>query len=356
MLSYGLPTYFLTANSADGFINGFKSAYDLKEGWRVFLIKGGPGTGKSTFMRKMAEVLFDDGEEVHLIPCSSDPNSLDAVVSNSKKICFFDATAPHILEPEYPGVCEETIDLGVFWDSDKLYREREKIMKLTDKNKELHKLASKMISAVGQLKRRKNKISLMATDIDKTFDFSIKMAKRFIKDGYKTGGEKVWYLSAITNEGEIFCKDTTDLLCDRKILIEDDFGTVSSIIMSVIRDYAIDNNIEIITVKNNILPHEQIDHILIPSLSLAFLSGKSFEGEERIIHSTRFMDRNILKEHRSTVKLIDKLSNELTLSAVELLKKAKLNHDELESFYIKAMDFESMENFTSNFSRKMLLY
>ncbi len=356
MFSSCLPTYFLTANSADGFINGFKSVYDLKDGWRVFLIKGGPGTGKSTFMRKMAEELFNGGEEVQLVPCGSDPDSIDAVVSDSKKICFFDATAPHILNPEYPGACEETIDLGVFWDSEKLYEQREKIIELSDKNKELHKLASKVIGAVGQLKRRKNKISLMATDIDKTFDFAIKLAKRFIKDGYKKGREKVWYLSAITNEGEIFLKDTVDMLCDRKILIEDSFGTVSGIIMSVIRDYAIDKNIEIITVKNNILPSEQIDHILIPSLSLAFMSGKGFDGEERVIHSTRFMDRDMLREHRSSVKLMDKLSNELTLSAVELLKKAKVNHDELEKFYINAMDFEGLGKFAAKMSQKLLLY
>ncbi len=351
-----LPTYFLTANSADGFINGFNSAFDLKDGWRVYLIKGGPGTGKSTFMKKMAEELSNNGEEVHLVPCSSDPNSLDGVVTPNKKICFFDATSPHILNPEYPGVCEETIDLGVFWDSDKLYNDRDSIIKLTDKNKELHKLASKVISAVGQLKRRKNRISLMATDIDKTFDFAIKLAKRYIKEGYKKGKERVWYLSAITNEGEVFLKDTVEKLCDTTVLIEDNYATVTGIIMAVIRDYAIEKNIEIITVKNNVLPHEQIDHILIPSLSLAFISGKEFEGDKRVIHSSRFMDRNVLKEHRSTVKLIDKLSAELTLSAVELLKKAKINHDELESFYIKAMDFNSLEKFASNFAQKLLLY
>lgn len=356
MFTNTVPTYFLTANSADGFINGFKSAYDLSDGWRVFLIKGGPGTGKSTFMKKMAALLLNNGERVHLIPCSSDVDSVDAVVCETKKICFFDATAPHILNPEYPGVCEETIDLGIFWDSDKLSKDRDEIVRLSDKNKELHRLASKVISAVGQLKRRKNKISLMATDIDKTFDFAVKLARRYIKDGYKTGKERVWYLSAITNKGEVFLKETVDLLCDTKIVIEDDFGTVSSIILSVIRDLAKDKNIEIITVKNNILPGEQIDHILIPSLSLAFLSGAESFTEGKIIHSSRFMDRNMLKEHRGVVKLMDKLSKELTQSATELLKKAKENHDELESYYINAMDFEGMEAFASKFGEKLLLY
>ncbi|MBE6739171.1 MAG: hypothetical protein E7565_02500 [Ruminococcaceae bacterium] len=356
MVSSALPTYFLTANSADGFINGFKSVYDANDGWRVFLIKGGPGTGKSTFMKNVAQALYESGEEVHLVPCSSDPNSLDGVVSQSKKICFFDATAPHILNPEYAGVCEETIDLGVFWDSDKLYKEREKIIELTDKNKELHRLASKMISAVGQLKRKKNKDSLMATDIDKTFDYAATLTGRFLKDGYKTGKERVIYLSAITNEGEIFINDTVDKLCDRKIFIEDGFGTVAGIITSVIRDWAIDKNIEIITVKNNILPSEQIDHILIPSLSFAFVSGKGHDAAEKKINSLRFMDREVLKEHRSAVKVMDKLSAEFTLSAVEILKKAKLNHDELESYYVSAMDFSALNKFTSKFTEKLLLY
>ena len=86
------------------------------------------------------------------------------------------------------------------------------------------------------------------------------------------------------------------------------------------------------------------------------MSGKDFENEERVIHSSRFMDREILKQHRSVVKLVDKLSNELTLSAVQLMKKAKSNHDELEDYYIKAMDFENLKKFTCDFAQKMLLY
>ena len=68
MVSSALPTYFLTANSADGFINGFKSVYDANDGWRVFLIKGGPGTGKSTFMKNVSQALYENGKDVSAAP------------------------------------------------------------------------------------------------------------------------------------------------------------------------------------------------------------------------------------------------------------------------------------------------
>jgi hypothetical protein len=38
------------------------------------------------------------------------------------------------------------------------------------------------------------------------------------------------------------------------------------------------------------------------------------------------------------------------------MKKAKSNHDELEDYYINAMDFENLKKFTCNFAQKMLLY
>ena len=43
--------YFLGANSAEGFISHFGDNFDCFNGWRAIIIKGGPGTGKSSFMK-----------------------------------------------------------------------------------------------------------------------------------------------------------------------------------------------------------------------------------------------------------------------------------------------------------------
>lgn len=359
MLLEGAPKFFLASNSADGFINGFKNAFEPKDGWRVYLIKGGPGTGKSSFMKRVAQSFLAFGEEVETAACSSDPDSLDAVLLKGKKIAIFDATAPHVLDPAYPGVCEEILNFGEFWNTEKLLPYSKDILNLTDLNKALHIKAQRIISAIGQLKRNQMKTSLIATDIDKTFSFAASLAARYIKCFDAKGKERVVYLSAITPEGEVFYGETIEKLCKEKIVLVDEYGTVSNIILSCIRDYALKNGAEIITVKNNLLPAEQIDHIIIPKLAIAFCSqrGEMAWGKERVrrIHASRFMDREILKESRAKTSFGRRLEKELIKAAVQTLSEAKTVHDKLESFYIKAMDFQLLNEFTREFTENLFL-
>jgi hypothetical protein len=37
-----------------------------------------------------------------------------------KKIAILDGTSPHTMEPNFPGVIENIINLGVYWDETKL--------------------------------------------------------------------------------------------------------------------------------------------------------------------------------------------------------------------------------------------
>ena len=46
--------YFLAANSCEGFCSYFDKSYLPDGEWRAFIIKGGPGTGKSSFMKYFA--------------------------------------------------------------------------------------------------------------------------------------------------------------------------------------------------------------------------------------------------------------------------------------------------------------
>lgn len=349
----GLPIYFLASNSADGFINGFSNAYDPKTGWKAYLIKGGPGTGKSSFMKKVATYFTQRKESVEIVPCSSDPSSLDGVILPNKKLIILDATAPHTIDSSYPGVCEQILDLGQFWNTSVIEANRKEIISLTDNNKALHRRASRVLSAVGQLKRNETKVSLLATDIDRTLDYGVRLAHRYIKPKKSIGSERVIFLSAVTPNGEVFYGDTIDKLCSEKVVILDEYSTVSNMIFSIIRDHALQNGMEIITVKNNILPGEQIDHILIPSLSLAFCSSRNgmeiSDNSVRKIHATRFMDRQVLKESRSRILFGRRLMKELMIGVVATLKEAKAVHDQLEAYYIEAMDFNAVNFFCEKF-------
>ncbi|NPV30394.1 MAG: ATPase [Firmicutes bacterium] len=84
---------------------GFYSFYDNiieEDAARIFVIKGGPGVGKSTFMQRIGEEMQERGYDIEFHWCSSDNESLDAVVIPALRVALIDGTAPHVAVP----VCE----------------------------------------------------------------------------------------------------------------------------------------------------------------------------------------------------------------------------------------------------------
>lgn len=81
---------------------------ELTAGLRRFLIKGRPGSGKSTLMRRVLARAVELGYDADVYYCSLDPKSLDMVVIPELNFCIFDATPPHEYEPSF--VSDTVID------------------------------------------------------------------------------------------------------------------------------------------------------------------------------------------------------------------------------------------------------
>ena len=80
--------YFACANSSRGFCNYFDSNLQGLE--RLYILKGGPGTGKSTLMKEIGADFYDLGYDIEFIYCSSDPSSLDGVLIPALKVGIVD--------------------------------------------------------------------------------------------------------------------------------------------------------------------------------------------------------------------------------------------------------------------------
>ena len=87
--------YFLGSNSARGFYSLYNSLTDPDSKEFLWIIKGGPGCGKSSFMKKIGEAASAAGCDVEFIRCSGDPSSLDAVRIPALGVAYMDGTAPH---------------------------------------------------------------------------------------------------------------------------------------------------------------------------------------------------------------------------------------------------------------------
>ncbi len=342
--------YFLAANSGEGFVSYFEDFIKNADGFHIFIIKGGPGTGKSSFMKKMAKKASENEIEAIFCPCSSDPDSLDGVIFPELKIAIFDGTAPHILEPRLVGVKEEILNFGEFWQSKCLKDSKEKIEKLTKENKFLHTLASNYIKSASLILKNDY---LKACDLcltEKAEKYAEYLCKKELKrtKGAK-GKESICFLTGVTPKGIIGFEETVLKLSKKQIIIADKYGAFSNIVLASLRKSALLYGLDIITVKNPFLPSCLLDAVVIPCLNLSFLREYDFlslSSPSRRIHAERF--------YNPAPCLSQNLYPQILETAVDTLKKAKSVHDQLEKEYIKAMDFGALESFAEKFSTILL--
>lgn len=350
--------YLLGANSCEGFVSYFDKCFDFRDGWRCIIIKGGPGTGKSSFMKNIASAASKRGFDVQMCVCSSDPDSLDGIVIPDKKTALIDGTAPHVAEPVYPGACEQIINLGEFWNGRQLRENAAQIIKLTDKNKKLHKTASGYIAAAGELIYDNYKLSKSYTDLTAAETFGKKISQKLIpKQTDKQPHEWVRFIGGISPDKITAYPETVSRFYKNTVIIDDKYGAAANAVIEAVRKTALSRGYEIITLKNPFLPSTLTDHILIPKLSLAFVTENEyikFNTDSRRIHARRFADVELMHSLRSRMLFNRKFARELFKEAANTLKSAKAVHDELESFYIDAMDFEAVSHLAEKTARDIL--
>ena len=72
-------------NTPEGFYSYYNYILPQRKAEKIFCLKGGPGVGKSTFMKEIGKYFSEKGEDVDLLWCSSDADSLDGVVLKSRR-------------------------------------------------------------------------------------------------------------------------------------------------------------------------------------------------------------------------------------------------------------------------------
>jgi Cdc6-like AAA superfamily ATPase len=65
----------------------------------LYIVKGRPGSGKSTMSKKVAKAALEAGYDVEYYHCAFDPNSIDMVLIPELSFAMLDGTAPHVVDP-----------------------------------------------------------------------------------------------------------------------------------------------------------------------------------------------------------------------------------------------------------------
>ena len=143
--------YFLGANTGGGFVSVYDEFCPPECGVFLWVLKGGPGCGKSSFMKKIGKAAEDAGLDVEYVLCSADPDSLDGVLIPAWHVGYADGTSPHVLEVALPAASGAYVDLGQFYDVAALRPKREVLADLTEKYRAQYAIAYKALAEAKRL-------------------------------------------------------------------------------------------------------------------------------------------------------------------------------------------------------------
>lgn len=340
--------YFLGGNTPYGFYSYYDYLLNQKDAKTIYCIKGGPGTGKSSFMKKVAKHMEDNGFTVDYAHCSSDPKSLDGLIINEKNIAFVDGTSPHIVDPKTPGAVDCILNMGAFWDEDGIHSHKHEIISL---NTEISYLFSHAYKYLASAKCIWDDTNIMYSKIilDNAHErFLEKIINKEFKNMHvldKKGKTRKLFATAFTPEGVISTIDTLVENCKVYTLK----GYTGNVLTSI-ANIASSRGLFTECYFNPMEPLLVLEHLVMPELKLAFVtSNKLHELDSgEVIDFNEYYQKDIFDKYSTDIIYNDHLTGELISKTSATISKAKKLHDELEKCYIPYMDFVKIDEMFKN--------
>ncbi len=340
-----ITQFFLGANSRYGFHSLYGGFCPPEEGCFLNVIKGGPGCGKSSFMKRIGRAAEERGLDVEYILCSGDPDSVDAVFIPSLGIGYVDGTSPHTIDSAYPGAAGMYLDLGRFYDKYALQRRTNEIMDLNRRYKAMYSGAYLHLAAGAELMPRCSIGLWGKPEQDKIRKKAAAFSKReFGSDIGKKGRVQERFIDAFSCKGRIFLGETVSSLCSRLCIIDNELGLGHLFLSNTLTEVE-GKGLDVIVCRDCLDP-TLISALLIPQAELALICSDTYSGEGRDIYRHIRLDaivnREILASQRPALRKSKRLSRDVLGLAAENLSRAKSLHDELEAIYNPHVDFDGI--------------
>ena len=360
-----MEKYFLGSNTHSGFVGFYEEITDNIG--RVYLLKGGAGTGKSSLIRKVMKRGIDLGFCCEGWHCSGDPRSLDGVYIKGVDVAVIDATSPHAIEPKIPAVKDDIVNLLEYVEKGKLCKHKDVIEKLSNGKKESYKCGyehlnigychfsqiSRMISSSMDRDEIINKARHFALDLLKKLRCEYDRAEGDFGDkingGYndkadsESGGVKIRkrFYRAITPDGIV---GFFEHLEGKELWhIKGESATVNLFMKTaldvIVRRYSKDIGL-LLTVFYNPLDVTIIDGFTIGNVAVVCEVDGCGSAE---VYDLRCYEGDYDKYAVSRARM--KMKDEIDL-AVDYFSKARSFHMSIEKYYTASMDFDGINDRT----------
>ncbi len=326
--------------SANGY-KGFRSYYDQilhnDSFSHVYVLKGGPGTGKSTLMKTLEDRYGRLGIKTERILCSSDPDSLDGVilVSDKTKIAILDGTAPHQRDAQLPGAKDCLINLAQKLDEGALKKARPELTELQKKKALAYKKGYEFLSLCGIINDKIEAECETEEGVSSVYGELTHTLERA-----ECGDIEVRLYNAFCKDGRVTLPHGS--LATQRILLDGNPYVTKHLMQAMAR--TVQEHRYGATIVPDALDESRILSIDIPSIGL-LITTEAVQGPTRTFHFKR-IQFDAEEEMRT-------FYSGLLSRAKERFSEAFSYHKEMESIYGEAIDFSYVDESCERISKEL---
>ncbi|NLC77474.1 MAG: hypothetical protein GX750_07620 [Clostridia bacterium] len=328
----------------------------------LFILKGGPGVGKSTLIKAIGSRLLQQGHDIEYYCCSSDKNSFDGMLAPALGIGIVDGTAPHTIDPRHPGAIDEIVNLGNFWSEEGLIPLKEEIMSLSREIKHLFSRAYNYLAQARLLSEDRESYYHISNCLNiSRLNSTANRLLNTVFPGQTTAEkqEKIRHLfaSAITPQGLAHHLPSLFDKLQKRYIITGAPGTGKTTLVHRLYERAVLLGYQVEAYHCALIP-EKIEHLILPDLNIGIITSAephtySPQAGDEIINLDLLVDHQALAPYAEDIGEANRRYRETLQRALEFMGRVKAYRDRLEAHYIANMDFKAINEYQEQLIKKI---
>ncbi|MGN0144276.1 MAG: ATPase, partial [Clostridium sp.] len=299
------------------------------------------------------------GYSVEYHHCSSDNNSLDGVVIRELNIALLDGTSPHMVDPITPGAVDEILNLGVALNTPYLEKNKDKILSICAEISQSFKRAYMYMDAAKGLHDDWSALNASAVNEDKFYKLADTLKEKIFsgsKPGY--GSERHLFGTAFTPDGIVTFNEDLSKECSNLYVLKGGPGLKKSSLLKIIGLEAQKRGYDVEYFHDPFIP-ERIENILIDELSVGVfttneISRLHYSGIQ--YNMKDICNGEVLEKIAPEIDFDKSQFDILNSKALSCISHSHVLHDELETYYISAMNFDIVNKLYDETINKITSY
>ena len=254
-----------------------------------------------------------------------------------------DGSEPGPLEPRYPGVTGEIINLGDCWDKDEMQAHKEQIKSLVDTVAQGTEEAVERLREIKLAKEHLKRCWLSSLNLERLGVLVQELTREIIE---RQAGERHYYGSNLTSQGMVSYIDELSLDCRKRYILTGPPGSGKSTVLAAIGEKAREKGYRVEYYHSGLNP-DSLDMVIIADLQVALIDNSnrnlSIRLSDIIINTEDYLDAPPDEEDSWEINEARRRLEGAFLQAVEVLKEVESCRKRLQRFYTRAMDFAEVD-------------